>query len=151
MQTLQLSNEKALQLYPTASPEWKLILEQSFPKGFFNQKITDRVKTFEDACAVNGTDPKQNKFTEGEPDSIAFEKLKEIAKALREGKELSYKNSNQAKWYPIHEQSASGFRFRVSYFALTSTVAPARLAVDSEEKSNYFGKQFNDLFEQYKN
>ncbi len=76
---------------PTASPEFKQVLEDTFGREFFNRKITDRVKTYEDACAVLGIDPHTSM-----PDTsdcpkedrrayIAFHKLVVITRALNEG------------------------------------------------------------------
>jgi hypothetical protein len=151
MQTLQLSEDKAKKLYHSAPPEWKQVLEESFPKGFFSQNIMERVKTFEDACAITGDDPDDENFSTGTLDEIAFKKLKVVRNALLEGNKIDPKDPNQKKWYPWHQNSASGFRFDVSHFVHTYSCTPARLCLDTEAKSNYFGKQFIDLFEQYKN
>ena len=50
MKTLQISEQKARELYKTGSKDLKTILEESFTKEFFSNDITDRIKTYEDAC-----------------------------------------------------------------------------------------------------
>ena len=55
--SLQIDENKAFDLYQTATPEFKQMLEDSFGKEFFKRKITDRVKSYEDACAILGIDP----------------------------------------------------------------------------------------------
>lgn len=117
MQTLKLSDAKALQLYPSATAEWKQILEESFGKEFFNQKITDRVKTYEDACQILGIDPdlglscaKSGVWKDIE-NITAYSKLMVIARALNQDLKADWADSNQRKWYPWFEYSASGFRF----------------------------------------
>ena len=55
MKTLQLSEQKARELYRSGSKELKTVLEESFGKesfgkDFFSQDVTERVKTYLDAC-----------------------------------------------------------------------------------------------------
>ena len=57
MKTLQISEQKARELYKSGSGELRSILEESFGKDFFSQKITDRVKTYEDACRELSMNP----------------------------------------------------------------------------------------------
>jgi hypothetical protein len=49
---LVISKEKAKELYPTASKELKVIFEETFGRDFFIEKITDKVKTWEDAAKI---------------------------------------------------------------------------------------------------
>lgn len=81
MRTLKLDEKDALKLYPTASPEFKTLLESNFGLEFFNQKITDKIKSYEDAYELLGEDddlpypnPKNKK-----------QKLETIIRALNEG------------------------------------------------------------------
>ena len=89
--SLQIDENKAFDLYQTATPEFKQMLEDSFGKEFFKRKITDRVKSYEDACAILGIDPHTSM-----PDTsdcpkedrkayVAFHKLVVITRALNEG------------------------------------------------------------------
>lgn len=55
--TLKISEANARKIYKTAPEEVKTILEGSCREGFFSEKITDRVKSYEDACAENGEEP----------------------------------------------------------------------------------------------
>ncbi len=150
MQTLQIDEKNAKKLFVNASPEFKLMLTDTFGENFFNQKITDRVKTFEDACTETGDDPEHEKFSTGDPDDIAYQKLKVIAKALNEGKVLSFADSKQRKWYPWFEYSGSGFRFVVAGYVCThtSTAGGSRLCFNSEELAKYAGTQFIELYNQ---
>jgi hypothetical protein len=152
METVTITKENALKAYKAADNDnTKKVISILIGDKTFGRNNDGRPETFEDACEINGTDPDQDKFFKGSPAGIAFEKLMEVAKALRQGIELSYKNPDQQKWYPVHEQSASGFRFSYSSYDLTHTGTPVGLCVQDEKTSNYFGKQFIDLFEQYKN
>lgn len=44
METLQLSEQKARELYRSGSKELKTVLEESFGEDFFSQDVTERVK-----------------------------------------------------------------------------------------------------------
>lgn len=103
--SLQIDENKAFDLYQTATPEFKQMLEDSFGKEFFKRKITDRVKSYEDACAILGIDPHTSM-----PDTsdcpkedrkayVAFHKLVVITRALNEGWRPDWSNTNQPKWF----------------------------------------------------
>lgn len=57
MKTLQIEDKEARKLFPVASAEMKAILVSTFGAEFFSGKITDRIKTYEDACAETGETP----------------------------------------------------------------------------------------------
>jgi hypothetical protein len=61
------------------------MLLDTFGEKFFHQKITDRVKIFEDACEVLGLFPNAVAQDDDTIDEAAYKKLKVIAKALNEG------------------------------------------------------------------
>jgi hypothetical protein len=153
METLKISKQKALQLYPKASVEFKELMEETFGKDFFSKKITDRVKTFEDACEIIGEDPNDKKYTMGEVDVIAYQKLKVIAKVLNEGWSPDWNNSNQYKWFPWFYMNNPGFRFSAAYCDYTGThsAGGSRLCFQSEELAKYAGNQFLELYNQLMN
>jgi hypothetical protein len=116
MQTLQIDKANARKLFPTASPEFKQMLLDTFGEKFFNQKITDRVKIFEDACEVLGLFPNAVAQDDDTIDEAAYKKLKVIAKALNEGWQPDWSNENQYKHYPYFKMSGFGFsRTRVTF------------------------------------
>lgn len=61
MKTLQLSEQKARELYRSGSKKLKTVLEESFGKDFFSQDVTERVKTYLDACHELGREPLDEK------------------------------------------------------------------------------------------
>ncbi|MFT3704672.1 MAG: hypothetical protein QM802_20070 [Agriterribacter sp.] len=149
MKTLSISDQDARKIYPSAIPELKTILEASFSKGFFSQKITDRIKTFEDACAEIGEDPVNPKFIIGEPDEIAYRKLKVIIKVLNEGWVPDWNNSSQYKWRPWFYLNAPGFRFSGTSYVFTHSTVGSRLCFKSEELCEYAANQFIDIYKDY--
>ena len=151
-QQLVITSEEALKMDPTASSDLKTILEQSFTKEFFNRKITDRIKTFEDACVEIGITSEQ--FLKDycsktdTSDEIAYKKLKIIAKALNEGWESDFTNGKWDKWtvylYWDEKKSAFVYSSTVNWVAYASV--GARLCFSSKEKAEHAVKHFSDLF-----
>lgn len=148
MKTLTIDDKDAKKLYPTASTEFKTVLESTFGKDFFSDKITDRVKSFEDACEVLGIDPHQVWIDGEDNDEVAYKSLKVIVKALNEGWTPDWNNSNQPKYYPWFELKG-GFRlYDVSYYCGVSNVG-SRLCFKSRELATYAATQFEDLYKQF--
>ena len=151
MKLLQIEDSKARILYKTATPEFKEILEDSFGKEFFSGKITDRIKTYEDACTELGEKPlneselKSFGFT---PDEINYRKLKTVIKVLNEGWVPDWTNGNQAKWYPYFRLSSGAFVFYDTFYGSSYAYAGygSRLCLSSAELATYAGKQFVDIF-----
>lgn len=156
MKTLQISEQKARELYKSGSSELKSILEESFGKDFFSQKITDRVKTYEDACRELSMNPlDKNKligfgFTKHD---IAYQKLVTIIKALNEGWVPDVCDSSVYRWYPWFKTNGSPSSFAFGDSRSDDTIANAgsgsRLCLKSKELSEYCGKQFIDLWKQF--
>lgn len=147
MKTLNLSDKQARDIYPTAAPELKVILDNTFTKEFFSIKITDRVKSFEDACAVLGIDGRQV-YHSGidDADDIAYKKLKIIIAALNEGWKPDWNNDNEYKYYPWFYLNSPGFRFNDAYYFCTTSGVGSRLCLKSRELAEYAAKQFETIY-----
>ncbi len=156
MKTLQIDERKARQLYKTASEEFKTTLECTFGKEFFSQSITDRIKTYEDACEELSIKP-LNEITLMElgltKHDIAYQKLATIIKALNEGWIPNVCDDDVYRWYPWFRPngSPSSFAFDSSDYLCSTASAGSgsRLCLKSEELANYVGKQFLDLWKQH--
>ena len=115
-----------------------------------NRPITERVKTFEDACEVLG---KQYIFScagESGKREVVLNKLEIITKALNEGWYPNWDDADEKKWIPCFIMSASGFRFACSDFAYSVADAGcgSRLRFKSEALANYAGEQFAELYKE---
>ena len=137
--------------------------------------ITERIKTFTDAVDELGSEHplvKQYMAANGNEaftrNTIAYIKLQIVAAALNEGW-FPYLQRKEKRWYPYYKIYAGdeiddifpdatylfgascGLAFVISSFAssIASSALPARLAVKSEEVSDYFGNQFIDIWEEY--
>ena len=147
---IEISETTARELYKTAANELKVILEDTFGKEFFCVKITDRVKTYKDACVEIGETPVDEAkmlevgFT---MDEIAYRKIKTITKALNEGWTPNWSDSNQKKWGVWFDLS-SGFTFYNADYRYSAAYAGngSRLCFKSSELAEYAGKQFADIY-----
>ena len=150
MSTLTIEKKNALTAYKEADDKGKTLLSNLFGKEVFSQKITDRIKTWEDVCAEADVDPDSDDFTEGEEDEIAYRKLKLIAKVLNEGWRLNWNNNSQYKWYPWFYMNRPGFRFggSDSYYSVASTAGGSRLCFSSRELSDYAANTFLKIYTQ---
>lgn len=122
------------------------------------KNITDRVKTYADACAVlgiketlpdvGGLRPKDR------PSVTAYYKLIVIAQALNEGWEPDWTNKDQPKWFPWfyfdrEKNKTAGFAYAVTSLAPASTSAyfGSRLCFKTEALCAYAARQFEPLYE----
>lgn len=160
MEALKLNKDTAIKLYPNASTEFKKMLEETFGEKALRPKVTDRVKTFENACRVLGIKA-TGAFTTNTPveellndcKSIsAYAKLIVIARALNGGWEPDWNDSDEYKYYPwfrMSSGSASGFSCDGYGYGCTSTGVGARLCFKSRELAEYAGKQFEDIYREF--
>lgn len=156
-ETLQVTRANALKAFNQANDKGKTLLSNLFGEKVFTQKITERVKTFEDACEVLGiSDPTQIFFqskcllTNAMKGAINHMKLCIIAEALNEGWQPDYSNSSEYKYYPWFDfVPGSGFRFGGCARGCTNTYVGSRLVYRTRELAEYAGKQFEDLYNEY--
>lgn len=124
------------------------------------EEITDRVKTYEDACKVLGVEPinEQNAKAQGfRSDEIARRKLETIAAALNEGWKPDWNNTDQYKYYPyfyIQENAkgkgSAGLSYAHTHYSAAFTFATigSRLCFYASRLARYASNQFTDLYEQ---
>lgn len=124
------------------------------------EEITDRVKTYEDACKVLGVEPinEQNAKAQGfRSDEIARRKLETIAAALNEGWKPDWNNTDQYKYYPyfyIQENAkgkgSAGLSCASTHCAASYSYAyvGSRLCFYASRLARYASNQFTDLYEQ---
>lgn len=124
------------------------------------EEITDRVKSYEDACKVLGVEPinEQNAKAQGfRPDEIARRKLETITAALNEGWLPDWNNTDEYKYYPyfyIQEDAkgkgSAGLSCAITNYAATntSTHIGSRLCFHDSRLAKYAGNHFANLYEQ---
>lgn len=116
--------------------------------------VTERIKSFEDACADQGVNI--DEFYENckglTLDEIAYRKLKIIARALNEKWEPNWDNSNEYKYYPYFDMRSASSGFGFSHSAcdrwITATSCGSRLCFKSEKLAKYAGTQFTSIYKE---
>lgn len=155
MKTLEIIESNARKAFKKADKSGKELLNNLFGSETFSQKITDLVKTFEDACEV------LNIETHG--DAFAILKMKNrtllaeipitrcddpvlkimiVIAALNEGWKPNWNNSNEPKYYPWFNMGGSGLSYYVFDYSVSYTGVGSRLCLKSSELAEYAGKQF---------
>lgn len=107
---INIQTENVLNAYKNGNQEQKTLLEKLFGKEVFQPKdITERIKTFEDACSELGEEHQYVKaYREWMrisydrcKDVAAYLKLRIIVAALNEWWFPKWKNENEYKYFPL--------------------------------------------------
>jgi hypothetical protein len=124
------------------------------------EKITDKIKSFEDACKHLRLNPNDLPVVDMLPEKdrksiIAFYKLTIIIRALNEGWEPDWSNWDEWKYYNLFyvekggDQRSSGFRYGTTDFASTRMHTGSRLCFKNIELAKYATEQFKELYREY--
>lgn len=172
--TIEVKVEDIKRAFDEADDKVKNGIIALFPQFKKALPVTDRVKTFEDACHESGIDPEQymSKYEDEPADVIAYMKLRVICKALNEGWTPQFVKGER-RYYPYfylrseensismskEEKSSVVFRSRSSAYAYggvsyavaydsayVNSALGSRLGFKTEELAEYAGKQFIDLW-----
>jgi hypothetical protein len=121
----------------------------------------EQLKTFEDACKVEGLDPEKvlpdfsNYPSKDQKSMLAHAKLVIIVRAANRlangGQEWTpdFDNWDEIKYEIWFEKGSSGFRFRdYDNWSAHSDVG-SRLCFKSRELAKYIANQFEDLYNDY--
>lgn len=149
MQTLQVTLPNALKAYNEADNNGKKLLENLLGKTILDQKITDRVQTFDDILAISGRTMNSLIQCGDTPDEIAYKKVKLITEVYNEGTVLDPMNTKQYKYYPWHEITpGSGFGLSCYVYGCwyTTSNVGVRLCFKSEELAIDAGKKFIEIY-----
>ena len=176
--TIEVKVEDIKRAFDEANDNVKNGILNSFPQFKEALPVTDRVKTFRDACREVCIDPSMYFIRcENEPaDVIAYMKLRVICKALNEGWTPRFVEG-EWRYFPyfhicseeeiirLSEEEKSRVVYRSSSHAYASggvSFANAnydsayvfasfgsRLAFKTEELAEYAGKQFTKLYAEY--
>ena len=155
--TLAIQKTAVITAFNNADTSGKKLLEDLFPNQKLSGEITDRVKTFEDACAVLGFDSQDislevhGKALSKDIKSIAaYTKLIIICRALNEGWVPDWTNDDQYKYYPWFDlSSGSGLSYLDYANAGSRSAVGSRLCLKSEELAKYVSTQFNPEYKDY--
>lgn len=147
---LQVTKTNAQAAFKEAGPDGKSMLTHLFGKKHFVSDMTELIKSFEDACEFNNTNPLHPKFTQGTEAGNNMEMLAEIAKALNGGKVMK---PGEKRFYPVFIHDDSGFRLYGVYFdfSLSYSIGGPRLCLAEERLAKYMGTQFQSFYNRFYN
>lgn len=176
--TIEVKVEDIKRAFDEADDKVKNGIIALFPQFKKALPVTDRVKTFKDACREVNIDPKLYMIMcEKEPaDVIAYKKLRVICKALNEGWTPRFVEG-EWRYYPyfhicsedeiirMSEEEKSRVVYRSDYYAVayggvsyayagsdSASVCAyigSRLAFKTKELAEYAGRQFIDLWDDF--
>lgn len=119
--------------------------------------ITDKVKSFEDACQLLGIEPNVPEVSML-PDNhqkalVAHYKLVIIAEAVNEGWKPNWDNWDEIKYYPWFDlegySSGAGFSYDGYGGWNARSFVGSRLCFKTWELAEHIGKTFIDLYKDY--
>ena len=154
-EVLEIKKQDALKAYDNASKREKALLEDLFGEKTFIKDVTERIKSVTDAI---------NELGENDPDVIEYRKFQKadvperilaqvqaelFIKALNEGWEPDWDNSNEYKYFPWFKMGSSGFRYGDFGRWDTLSNVGSRLCFKSSELAKYAGTQFTDVYEKF--
>lgn len=172
---IEIKVEDIKRAFDEANDNVKNCILNLFPQIREALPVTDRVKTFEDACREVGIDPTQyiSKYDGESADVIAYMKLRVICKALNEGWTPRFAKG-EYRYFPyfricsgediirMSEEEKSRVAFRSVYVAYAyggvsaayadydsasvDAYIGSRLAFKTRELAKYAGEQFIDLW-----
>lgn len=148
---LKVEKENAIKAWKEGNAETKKALEKLYGKEVFNMKITDQVKTFEDAYEFAGRPQRPNFNVFPFYDRSFYEnmwKMSIITMVLNEGWEPDWDNEDEPKYYPYFKMYPSGFAFHDTLYGYTFATAGcgSRLRFRTSELARYAGEQFVDIW-----
>jgi hypothetical protein len=157
MKKLQIDENQALKLYKTASNEFKTVLENTFGKDYFNQKITDKIQNLDDILDYLDLEegdvyvyPKNTK-DKYQRYMNACAIIPKIVEVYNEGEILNWKNTSQYKYLPCKYFSGGSWLVTDD----RSWAATAYCSGFSYYKSNQLANdaltKFRDIYEDFWN
>lgn len=108
METMEIKESNLRAAYAAADESGKSLLRNLFPDAVLNKDnrpVTERIKTYEDACRELGIKPIDTSVSNQVGDlilddnTIAYMKLQTIVEALNEGWKPEF-NEDEYRWYP---------------------------------------------------
>lgn len=152
MQTLEIKKENAIKAFNSTNTEGKTLLSTLFGKDVFNQKITDRVQTFDDILSISGHTVIIN--SNDTPDEIAYKQVKIIAEVYNEGTVLKPGDNAYYPWHEIvadkNHPSGFGLAFGVYGCWHSDSAVGLRLCFKNSALAIDAGKKFITIYENLK-
>lgn len=143
-----MDKKELISLHESASPELRDALEKEFGELFFNDNI-DTVERAEKYLGLEYTYLLFSSMHENYYESVmAFYKLRVLCDAWnkQDGFVPVFDDLSQGKWFPVFSGAGCGFSYSTSAPSHAYSYIGSRLCFKSKERSNEFGKKFEELF-----
>lgn len=155
-----ITKSELIEKYNQGNNEQRAVLRELFGQDYFGQDITDRVKSFDDACTVLNRVvlmPDVSMLREQDARSmLAYYKLIIIAEALNEGWKPNWADTDEYKWFPwLYVDTDLGSLAGLAYANTSYTASDAlanigsRLGFKTRELAEYAADQFKDLYRDF--
>lgn len=156
METLTISKINAIKAYQQAPQDGKKLLSNLFGPGTLDVPVTERIKTYSDACAELGIIPlTEDDFRylpeEDRESQYAYHQLTIIIRVLNEGWKPDWNNSNEYKYYVWQQWAGSGFAYYDFDYTYTISNVGSRLIYKNRELAVWAGKQFESIYNKFFN
>jgi len=147
---IKLSFEQATEWYKGDNEALKEIALKTFPE-LKPKAVTERIKTWDDVKKELGISLEVVRTINASfPKHLTCQwQVEQIVKALNEGWEPNWDDSNEYKYYPWFDMRSSGggFSFDVGGRVSTRSGVGSRLCFKSSELAKYAATQFKDIYE----
>ena len=144
--------DEVVKAFNDADEQGKELLKKFF-NPFLPKKITDVIKTFEDACdylKIGYDLPDVSKLLKSAQESqTAYYKLTVITLALNEGEELAPRDYRYWIWWDIASAAGFGFYSTDSTDGYTYANVGSRLCFRTAELAEYSANQFKEIWKDY--
>lgn len=156
MKTIEIQKHNILRAYRnTSNPDVKEVLKDVFGSTLFTD-VTDRVKSYQDACDELGIQDLHLIDFSFLPESsqrsaYAFHQLCTIAEALNEGWQPNWDDRDQPKYHGWFQSKEDGFSYGVLACGGVDAAVGSRLVYKSLDLAEYAGTQFIDIYREFMN
>lgn len=149
---LIISESTAKQLYKNGSSEIKQILEDTFDKSFFNEKLIETVKTIEQVYdKLDRKIPTLNDYkflpVEKRERALNNQFIDDISELFNEGWKPNFNDTTQYKYYNWFKKVNGGWVFFVCWrYCCIVSGLPFGFYFKDSVTAEYCGKTFLDIY-----
>jgi len=147
--SLVIDSSKAKLLYKNADTSLKTILEETFGKEFFSEKLIDRINTIEDVYKeLNRKQPilSDYKFlpVEKREKAMCNQYAEDISEVFAEGLKFDFTNLNQRKYYNWYEKKQNSWVLDSVLYGCLCSVFVSGFYFKDEETAKHCANKFLD-------
>jgi hypothetical protein len=148
---IEIEESEARILYKIADSTWKKVLENTFGKEFFSDKLINRIKTINDVYKELGRRmPTISDYSflplYQQEYSLNLQYITDISELFNEGWVTDWINYNQYKYYSYFKKVGGVWSFYICICDINFAYRPAGFYFEKKENAEYCGKQFLKIY-----